>query len=70
MGHLPVPTMAMCAKSHDGLPEAMDPRQRMCSGCAEAKLSRKSTPKFSSRKWKLGELIHSDLKGPMMSGHA
>ncbi|KAH9120173.1 hypothetical protein AeMF1_007522 [Aphanomyces euteiches] len=65
MGHLPVPTMAMCAKSHDGLPEAMDPRQRMCSGCAEAKLSRKPTPKFSSRKWKLGELIHSDLKGPM-----
>ncbi|KAH9093954.1 hypothetical protein Ae201684P_016573 [Aphanomyces euteiches] len=70
MGHLPVPTMAMCAKSHDGLTEAMDPRQRMCSGCSEAKLSRKPTPKFSSRKWKLGELIHSDLKGPMMSGHA
>ncbi|KAF0723539.1 hypothetical protein Ae201684_017573 [Aphanomyces euteiches] len=65
MGHLPLQTIKLCAKEHVGIPKEFVAPTTQCVACVGAKMAALPKPKFATRKWKLGELIHSDLKGPM-----
>jgi hypothetical protein len=66
LGHLSYPAINQLKKASNGLPDINFQHKSTCDGCIRGKMSLSSHPKEATRKdWKIGELIHTDIAGPM-----
>ncbi|KAF0703375.1 hypothetical protein AaE_015405 [Aphanomyces astaci] len=64
MGHVMLENMRWSSMQCPELPK-FDSKLSLCECCQTSKMTRVPHPPRATRRWSLGELVHSDIKGPM-----
>ena len=66
LGHTPLKTLLKMESAVEGLPKLRKENMALCEGCVKGKMHLHSHLKLKTRnQWKLGELVHTDMEGPM-----